>query len=128
MKKFILNIICSNQFMKSLFLILFISVIPSVSAFSQLVDKSIKSEVKEFFFFDPLVFYSSEKEKARLDAYFEIPLENLQFKKNYSTKLYDASVNYVIKITNSSDETVVNESINDYVTTSKSTQKNLEES
>lgn len=128
MKKFILNIICCNQFLKSLFLILFISVIPSVSAFSQLVDISIKSEVKEFFFFDPLVFYSSEREKARLDAYFEIPLENLQFKKNYSTKLYDASVNYVIKITNSSDETVVNESINDYVTTSKSTQKNLEES
>ncbi len=128
MKKFILNIICCNQFMKSLFLILLISVIPTVSAFPQLVDKSIKSEVKEFFFFDPLVFYSSDNEKARLDAYFEIPLENLQFKKNYSTKLYDASVNYVIKITNSSDETVVNESINDYVTTSKSTQKNLEES
>ncbi len=128
MKKFILNIICCNQFMKSLFLILLISVIPTVSAFPQLVDKSIKSEVKEFFFFDPLVFYSSDNEKARLDAYFAIPLENLQFKKNYSTKLYDASVNYVIKITNSSDETVVNESINDYVTTSKSTQKNLEES
>lgn len=95
---------------------------------SQLVDKSIKSNGKDFFYFDPMVFYSAEQFKPRLDAYLEIPLENLQFKKNYNTKMYDASVNYTVKIVNSASEVVVNESITDYVSTNKSSQKNLDES
>lgn len=96
--------------------------------FSQLVDQTIRGNQKEFFYFDPMIFYSSDEFKPRLDAYIEIPLENLQFKKNYNTKLYDASINYTIKITNSTNEVVVNESISDYVSTNKDMQKNLDES
>ena len=33
--------------------------------------------------------------------------------------MYDASVNYTVKITNSANEVVINESISDYVGTSK---------
>jgi len=128
MKKSMPNIGYNKYFGKILFLVLLMTAIHVKYAFSQLVDKSLKAEVKEFFFFDPLVFYSSEQKKARLDAYFQIPLENLQFKKNYNTKMYDASVNYAIKIINSAAETVVNESFTDYVTTSKNEQKKLEES
>lgn len=95
---------------------------------SQLVDKTIKGNENEFFYFDPMIFYSSQEFKPRLDVYIEIPLENLQFKKNYDTKMYDASINYTIKITNSTNEVVVNESISDFVTTDKEMQKNLDES
>ena len=75
-----------------------------------------------------MVFYSKDEMKARLDVYLEIPLDNLQFKKNYSTKDYDASISYLIKITNSANEIVSNELIKDYVTTTKAQQKNLEDS
>lgn len=94
---------------------------------AQLKDKSLKGNDKEFFFLDPMVFYSRDQMRARLDVYLEIPLSNLQFKKNYTTKMYDASISYIIKITNSANEVVTNESITDYVTTSKSDQKNLDD-
>ena len=100
----------------------------SGNSVSQLKDNKIKETEKEFFFVDPMVFYSRDQMKARLDVYLEIPLENLQFKKNSSTKQYDASISYTIKITNSSGEIVSNESIKDFISTSKSDQKKLDES
>jgi len=94
---------------------------------SQLKDKSIKSGEKDFFFVDPIVFYNREELKPRLDVYIEIPLDNLQFKKNYDTKNYDASINFNIKITNSFNEIVSNENVSDYITTTKAQQKRLDE-
>lgn len=118
-----------NGKMKKLICFTFMFLIISAgTAFSQLVDKTLRPGGKELFYFDPMIFYSNEQKKARLDAYIEIPLENLQFKKNYSTKMYDASVNYTVKITNSANEVVINESISDYVSTSKEDQKKLDES
>ncbi|MEO6695596.1 MAG: GWxTD domain-containing protein [Ignavibacteria bacterium] len=114
---------------KTLFCVfLLVTVIHSGEVTGQLKDKSLKGNEKDFFFFDPMVFYSKDQHKPRLDVYLEIPLENLQFKKNYNTKMYDASVNYVIKIVNSANEVVSNESITDYVSTTKKEQKTLEES
>ncbi|MCB0728442.1 MAG: GWxTD domain-containing protein [Ignavibacteriae bacterium] len=110
-----------------LFALLILTIFSSQS-FSQLQDKEVRPQEKEFFFIDPMVFYSKDEMKARLDVYIEIPLDNLQFKKNYSTKDYDASINYKIKVTNLANEIVVNESIKDYVSTSKDAQKSLEES
>lgn len=107
--------------------LLLIILLTGNNAQSQLEDKTIRSPDKEFFFTDAMVFYSKDQMKARLDVYLEIPLDNLQFKKNYDTKLYDASVNYTIKITNAANEIVSNESITDYVTTSKAEQKTLDE-
>lgn len=95
---------------------------------AQLVDKTMKGTDKEFFYTDPMVFYSKDQMKPRLDVYLEIPLDNLQFKKNYNTKNYDASISYNIKITNSLNEIISNETITDYVTTTKSGQKELDES
>lgn len=95
---------------------------------SQLANNKMKDTGKDLFFIDPMVFYSKDEMKARLDVYIQIPLENLQFKKNSNTKMYDASINYTIKIVNSANEIVSNETITDYVTTSKSDQKRLDES
>ncbi len=102
--------------------------ITTVESGAQLKDNTIKETEKEFFYMDPMVFYSRDQMKARLDVYLEIPLDNLQFKKNYNTKQYDASISYAIKITNSSGEIVTNELIKDFISTSKSDQKKLDES
>ncbi len=110
------------------FFIFLFTLILTGSAQSQLKDKSIKGNDKEFFFVDPMVFYAKDQMKARLDIYLKIPLDNLQFKKNYSTKNYEASISYNVKITNSVNEIVSNETITDYVTTTKDEQKKLEES
>lgn len=114
------------SFKKSFFLLLVLILFLGNDANSQLKDKSIKPLEKDFFFIDPIVFYNKDQQKAYLDLYLEIPLENLQFKKNYSTKLYDASINYIVKITNSINEVVTNESISDFVSTTKDEQKKLD--
>ncbi len=132
MKNFIppyFGIIQTCRITKLISLALLLFVLSSIETKSQeLEDKSIKKVEKDFFFVDPMVFYSKDQMKARLDVYLEIPLENLQFKKNYTSKKYDASISYVIKITNSSGEIVSNESIKDFITTSKAEQKKLDES
>ncbi len=112
----------------SIFFALILLSLFNTYSYSQLEDKEVRPQEKEFFFIDPMVFYSKDEMKARLDVYIEIPLDNLQFKKNYSTKDYDASIKYTIKVTNAANEIVVNESIKDFVSTSKDAQKSLEES
>ena len=123
-----LNLNILAAFKKVMCFVILLILVTSVETKSQLVDRTIKESEKELFFIDPMVFYSKDQMKARLDLYIEIPLENLQFKKNYSTKNYDASINYTVKITNSSNEIVTNESIKDYLTTNKADQKKLDES
>ncbi|MDQ3193964.1 MAG: hypothetical protein M3P82_03080, partial [Bacteroidota bacterium] len=120
--------LCTKRVREILCLMLLIVLLTAGDSMSQLKDKTINNSDKELFFVDPIVFYSKDQMKARLDVYIEIPMDNLQFKKNYTTKNYDASINYVIKITNSAGEIVSNESISDYVTTSKADQKKLDES
>lgn len=114
-----------------IFLLILLGVFGSVtmnssSVKAQLEEKTIRSDSKQLFFVDPMVFYSKEKSKARLDVYMEIPLENLQFKKNYNSKMYDANVSYTIVIKNFAGEVVENETMTDYVSTSKEEQKGLE--
>lgn len=114
-----------------IFLLILLGVFGSVtmnssSVKAQLEEKTIRSDSKQLFFVDPMVFYSKEKSKARLDIYMEIPLENLQFKKNYDSKMYDANVSYTIVIKNFAGEVVENETMTDYVSTSKEEQKGLE--
>lgn len=125
MKNF-LNLILSPRIKKAFTFLLLLTFLTGSNLKSQLQDKTIKANDKEFFFIDPLIFYSNDQAKARLDVYLEIPLDNLQFKKNYSTKMYDASLNYAIKITNSANEIVSNESLTDYISTTKDEQKKLD--
>lgn len=121
----LIQLSCSKLFICTL---IFLIPVLFTDANSQLKDKSINLQAKDFFFIDPIVFYSKDQLKPRLDIYLEIPLENLQFKKNYSTKNYDANVDYNIKITNSSNETIANETITDIISTTKAEQKKLDES
>lgn len=95
-------------------------------ACSQLEEKTIRNDAKQLFFMDPMVFYSKDKSRARLDVYLEIPLENLQFKRNYSTKKYDADLTYTVMIKNFMGEIVENETMTDFVSTTKDEQKSLD--
>lgn len=95
-------------------------------SYSQLEEKTIRSESRQLFYLDPMVFFSKEKSKARLDVYVEIPMENLQFKKNPATKQYDADILYSVVIKNFAGEIVENETVTDFVSTNKEEQKNLE--
>nr|MBA3706993.1 hypothetical protein [Bacteroidota bacterium] len=124
----ILPVVSLRRVSEMFCLILLIILLNAGDSMSQLQDKTISNPDKEFFYIDPIVFYSKDQMKARLDVYIEVPMDNLQFKKNYTTKNYDASINYTIKITNSSNEIVSNESISDYVSTTKNDQKKLDES
>jgi GWxTD domain-containing protein len=107
-------------------ILFFSTLLVSQSAFSQLEEKTIRSESKPLFYMDPMVFYSKEEGKARLDVYMEIPLENLQLKRNYNTKKYDADLNYNILIKNFAGEIVENETMSDYVSSTKEEQKSIE--
>lgn len=97
-----------------------------VDSSAQLKEKTIRNDSKQIFYLDPIVFYSKEKSKARLDVYMEVPLENLQFKRNSSTKKYEADLIYSVRIKNFAGEIVENENVTDFVTTTKEEQKYLD--
>ncbi len=126
MNTLILNSDSARKLMTTLLGIIIATLVASGSIFAQLEEKTIRSDSKQLFFLDPMVFYSKEKSKARLDVYMEIPLENLQFKRNYTNKKYDADISYTVLIKNVAGEIVENETMTDFVSTSKEEQKGLE--
>ena len=109
------------------FLIIF-AFIPAL-AFSQIVDKSLSNVNmnKEYFYLDPLVFNSKDSVNARLDLYVELPLENIQFKRNQATDRYDAFIDYVIAIRNSKGAIVYNNSFSETMSNTEIEQKRVQE-
>lgn len=89
------------------YFLVIIAFIP-VFAFSQIIDKSLENVNldKEYFYIDPLVFSTKDSLNARLDLYIELPLGNVQFKKNQVAGKYDAYIDYSIVIKNSRNEVV----------------------
>ncbi len=123
------NFTFRERLLRSSALVIFVLSLVILSAgdsYSQLEEKTIRSDSRQLFYLDPMVFFSKEKSKARLDVYMEIPLENLQFKKNPATKQYDAEILYSVLIKNFAGEVVENESVSDFVSTNKEEQKNLD--
>ena len=95
---------------------------------SQQKDRNPMSFEKEYFYIDPVVFYNpKENSKGRLDLYVEIPLENLQFKKNSTSEIYSAKIDYTVKIKNMQDIVVLNETFSEVISNSKSEQKRITE-
>lgn len=89
------------------YFLVIIAFIP-VFAFSQIIDKSLENVNldKEYFYIDPLIFSTRDSLNARLDLYIELPLGNVQFKKNQVAGKYDAYIDYSIVIKNSRNEVV----------------------
>lgn len=109
------------------FLIIF-ALIP-VCLFSQIVDKSLNNVNldKEYFYLDPLIFNSGDSLNARLDLYIELPLENIQFKRNQVTDKYDAFIDYFILIKNSKDEVIYSSSFSETMSNTENEQKKISE-
>jgi GWxTD domain-containing protein len=78
-------------------------------------DNNLTPIAKKYFFLDPLVFYGKDSVKARLDLYIEIPLVNLQFKKNQVENSFEASVDYTVIIINSKKDVVINKTYTELI-------------
>jgi GWxTD domain-containing protein len=93
---------------------------------AQLKDKTIKNLEKEYFYIDPLIFYTPDSSNSRLDLYVEIPLSNLQLVKNSSTKKYEAYIDYTVEIKDSNGESITSDTRSESFSLTKEEQKNLE--
>lgn len=107
----------------------FVFVILPVCAFSQVVDRSLNNIDlnKEYFYIDPLVFNSRDSLNGRLDLYVELPLDNIQYKRNPVTNKFDAYIDYFIVIKNSKDNTVYNNSFSETMSNTEDEQKKISE-
>jgi GWxTD domain-containing protein len=106
-----------------------IFIIIPVCTFSQIVDKSLDNLNldKDYFYLDPLVFCSRDSLNARLDLYIELPLENIQFKRNPSTEKFEAHIDYFITIKNSKDKIIFNNMYSEAMSNSEIEQKKIPE-
>lgn len=111
------------------YILILFALIP-VFGFSQVIDKTLNNVNldKQYFFLDPLVFYSKDSASARLDLYIELPLENVQFKRNVATNKYDAFIDYNIIITDSRNSVVYNNSFTETMSNTEDEQKKIPES
>ena len=89
--------------------------------------KDISQYNKKLYYLDPLVFYKKDTNVARLDLYIEIPLINLQFKKNQLENTFESTIDYTIVIINSKNDAVVNKSYTELIKNNKEDQKNVNE-
>jgi hypothetical protein len=101
----------------------------SVSAFSQIKDRNLDNLDlnKEFFYLDPLVFCSKDSTNARLDLYIQLPLENIQFKRNNAADKYDAFIDYTIVIKNSGGQIAYNNTFSETMSNTENEQKKVTE-
>lgn len=101
-----------NRYPSFFFIITIVLTLFTNISFAQLKDKTLTnySNVRELFYADPLVFYyGKDSTNARLDFYYELPYEGLQFKKNASSKELAANISYTLKVTNETNQIVINE-------------------
>ena len=107
---------------------LFIAILFSAGIWAQNdKDALLKIPEKKLFFIDPLVFYGKDSSRGRLDLYIEIPLSNLQFKKNQNDNTFNAAVDYSVVVLNSAKEVVVNNTYTELIKNTKDEQKNVSE-
>jgi hypothetical protein len=79
---------------------------------------------KDKFFADPLVFYSIDSAKPRLDLSIEVPIENISFQKDYKNQIYDSKITITVNIKNQAGETTLSKS---YIETSSYDYKEIKE-
>jgi GWxTD domain-containing protein len=108
-------------------LVISLGIIYNGSVYPQLKNKSLSNldNKKEFFYVDPLVFYTKDSSAARLDVYIEVPMENLQFKWDNTKKTYESAMDFDIVITNPRNEVVIRESFSNLISNTKEQHKQV---
>lgn len=111
--------------MKKIFLIsiLFILMMIQTGLFAQTIENKDILFQEQFFYSDPLVFYSKDSLKARVDVFIQIPQTTLSFKKNQSTQKFDAKYDLTINIYNSSEENIINNTSSETISNTDEQQK-----
>lgn len=112
---------------KKFILLIFINLILINISISQYKDNPSDLLQEQYYYIDPLVFFVKDSAKARIDIYVEIPLTTLQFKKNQNTQKFDANFDFVITITNSKNEIVVNNNVPETISRTSEEQKTINE-
>jgi GWxTD domain-containing protein len=114
--------------MRKIILILAAFYLFTGAADSQIKDKSMTSldQIKEYFFADPLVFYPLDSAVGRVDLYIEVPLDNLQFKKNNTADTYEAFVEYKVIVKDSRGDIAFNQVYPETISNTKTEQKSIE--
>jgi len=114
--------------MRKIILILAALFLLSGVTYSQIKDKSMTNldKNKEYFFADPLVFYPLDSAVGRIDLYIEIPLDNLQFRKNSAADSYDAFVEYKVIVKDSKGDIAFNQVYPEKISNTREEQKNIE--
>jgi len=89
----------------------------SVSAFPQNRDSWLPPPfpyvVRDYFFTEPLIFYT--KDSSRLDLYIEIPIDNIMLKRNTANNMLESSLELILNINNSNEESVINKSYTELI-------------
>lgn len=118
-----------NTLKTLIYIFVFVFILAPIKNFSQEIDKSLHNVNldKQYFYVDPLVFSSRDSLNARLDLYIELPLENIQFKRNIATNKYDAFIEYNIIITSSKGNTIYNNTFSETMSNSEEEQKKVDE-
>lgn len=111
--------------MKKIFLIsiLPILILVQTGLFAQTIENKDILFQEQFFYSDPLVFYSKDSLKARVDVFIQIPQTTLSFKKNQSTQKFDAKYDLTINIYNSSEENIINNTSSETISNTDEQQK-----
>jgi len=115
--------------LKTIIYLLLVVLLLPVTVFSQIKDRNLNNvdNYKEFFYLDPLVFSSKDSLNARLDLYIQLPLENIQFKRNNATEKYDAFIDYTIVIKNSLGGVAYNNTFSETMSNTENEQKKVTE-
>jgi len=107
-----------------IFIFLIFIVFPAVT-FSQLLENTNILFQEQYFYADPLVFFSRDSNKARLDIYLKIPQTTLQFKKNKETQKFDSKFDLTINIYNSTGDNVLSNTSSETISNTDEQQKYL---
>ncbi len=116
-----------NNFFKTALVLIFLLSVSCVFAQDREQKFNEMLNVKELFYAEPLVFYPYDSAAGRLDLYIELPLENLQFKRNNASEDFEASIEYNVTIKNSNGEPVISQTYTQTLSTTKTEQKNITE-
>jgi GWxTD domain-containing protein len=93
--------------------------------YSQIIENTDIIFQEQLFYSDPLVFYSKDSMKARVDVFIQIPQTTLSFKKNQSTQKFEAKYDLTINIYNSFGDNILNNTSSETISNTDEQQKYL---
>jgi len=105
--------------------ILFILMLINTRLYPQIIENTEILFQEQLFYSDPLVFYSKDSMKARVDVFVQIPQTTLSFKKNQNTQKFEAKYDLTINIYNSFGDNILSNTSSETISNTDEQQKYL---